>query len=140
MVLILSITIPCSARNSYFSLVSGASCAIRTIASSTHTIPTQYDHSVLHPIPVDKQGMQTNLLPADKRPRFVFVTPSHQFPLGGLLPIQRRIQLIQFVRMSECFIVEDDYDSEFRYSGTPVSSLQELEPERVIYVGTVSKI
>src|SRR5205823_6314946 len=78
-------------------------CAIRTIASSTHTIPTQYDHSVLPPIPVDKQGMQTNLLPADKRPRFVFVTPSHQFPLGGLLPIQRRIQLIQFVRMSECF-------------------------------------
>ncbi len=55
------------------------------------------------------------------------------------MPIQRRIQLIQFARMTGCFIVEDDYDSEFRYSGTPVSSLQELDPEHVIYVGTLSK-
>ncbi len=83
--------------------------------------------------------MQTDLLPLEKYSAFVFVTPSHQFPLGGLLPIQRRIQLIQFARAAGCYLVEDDYDSEFRYSGTPVSSLQELEPERVIYVGTLSK-
>lgn len=94
----------------------------------------------LFPIPVDEDGMQTDLLPREKYPAFVFVTPSHQFPLGGLLPIQRRIQLIQFARATGCYVVEDDYDSEFRYSGTPVSSLQELEPERVIYVGTLSKI
>ena len=93
----------------------------------------------LFPIPVDEDGMQTALLPQEDHPAFIFVTPSHQFPLGGLLPIQRRIQLIQFARMTGCFIVEDDYDSEFRYSGTPVSSLQELDPEHVIYVGTLSK-
>src|SRR5258708_11639517 len=95
--------------------------------------------STLYPIPVDAHGMQTDHLPLGQRPGFVFVTPSHQFPLGGILPIQRRIQLMQFARTSGCYIVEDDYDSEFRYSGTPVSSLQELEPDRVIYVGTLSK-
>jgi GntR family transcriptional regulator/MocR family aminotransferase len=56
------------------------------------------------------------------------------------LPIQRRIELIQFAREANCFIVEDDYDSEFRYEGIPISSLQGLDPERVIYVGTFSKI
>jgi GntR family transcriptional regulator/MocR family aminotransferase len=94
----------------------------------------------LFPIPVDEDGMQTNLLLREKHPAFVFVTPSHQFPLGGLLPIQRRIHLIQFARAVGCYLVEDDYDSEFRYNGTPVSSLQELDPERVIYVGTLSKV
>lgn len=93
----------------------------------------------LSPIQVDEDGMQTALLPREIHPAFVFVTPSHQFPLGGLLPIQRRIHLIQFARTARCYIVEDDYDSEFRYSGTPVSSLQELDPEHVIYVGTLSK-
>jgi GntR family transcriptional regulator/MocR family aminotransferase len=96
--------------------------------------------SILCPIPVDDQGMQTVLLPVNKKPSFVFVTPSHQFPLGGSLPIQRRIQLIQYARAVNCFIVEDDYDSEFRYEGAPVSSLQGLDPERVIYIGTFSKI
>jgi len=95
--------------------------------------------ATLFPIPVDNYGMQTDHLPQEKHPSFVFVTPSHQFPLGGILPIQRRIQLIQFARTAGCYIVEDDYDSEFRYGGTPVSSLQELEPDRVIYVGTLSK-
>jgi GntR family transcriptional regulator / MocR family aminotransferase len=96
--------------------------------------------ATLFPVPVDEDGMQTDQLPRQKHPAFVFVTPSHQFPLGGLLPIQRRIHLIQFARAAGCYLVEDDYDSEFRYSGTPVSSLHELEPERVIYVGTMSKI
>jgi GntR family transcriptional regulator / MocR family aminotransferase len=95
--------------------------------------------ATLSPVPVDDYGMQTDLLPHEKHPAFVFVTPSHQFPLGGVLPIQRRIQLIQFARTAQCYIVEDDYDSEFRYSGTSVSSLQELEPDQVIYVGTLSK-
>lgn len=95
--------------------------------------------ATLLPVPVDGLGMQTELLPVGKSPDFVYVTPSHQFPLGGVLPIQRRIQLIQFAQQADCYLVEDDYDSEFRYSGTPVSSLQELAPERVIYVGTMSK-
>lgn len=94
----------------------------------------------LFPIPVDERGMRTEMLPLDKRPRFIFVTPSHQFPLGGILPVQRRIQLLQFARTAGCYVVEDDYDSEFRYEGSPVSSLQSLEPARVIYIGTMSKI
>jgi GntR family transcriptional regulator/MocR family aminotransferase len=96
--------------------------------------------ATLFSIPVDEDGIQTDLLPREKHPALLFVTPSHQFPLGGLLPIQRRIHLIQYARAAGCYLVEDDYDSEFRYCGTPVSSLQELEPERVIYVGTLSKI
>jgi GntR family transcriptional regulator / MocR family aminotransferase len=96
--------------------------------------------AVLHPIPVDEQGMMTDCLPSGKFPRFVLVTPSHQFPLGGTLPIQRRIQLIRYARDNDCYIVEDDYDSEFRYDSPPINALQGLAEERVIYVGSFSKI
>jgi GntR family transcriptional regulator/MocR family aminotransferase len=95
----------------------------------------------LIPIPVDEHGMRTDMLPsACQHFSFILVTPSHQFPLGGILSIQRRIQLLQFAHASGCYLVEDDYDSEFRYTGSPISSLQSLEPGRVIYVGTFSKI
>ncbi len=94
----------------------------------------------IYPIPVDKDGMKTSFLPLDKNPKFVYVTPSHQFPLGGTLPIQRRIQLINYSRETNCYLIEDDYDSEFRYEGSPISSLQGLEPERVLYIGSFSKI
>ncbi|MBP1931897.1 PLP-dependent aminotransferase family protein [Ammoniphilus resinae] len=94
----------------------------------------------LYPVPADKYGLDTSLLPLEKSPKFVYVTPSHQFPLGGTLPIQRRIQLIQYSRKTNCYLIEDDYDSEFRYEGPPVSSLQGLEPERVLYIGSFSKI
>ncbi|WP_047153050.1 PLP-dependent aminotransferase family protein [Aneurinibacillus tyrosinisolvens] len=108
----------------------------------THDIQTIFSSrgSFLYPVPVDEFGMKTDLIPPDKKPGLIFVTPSHQFPLGGTLSIQRRIQLIQFARKANSYIVEDDYDSEFRYQGTPVSSLQGLDPERVIYIGTFSKI
>jgi len=94
----------------------------------------------LHPIPVDESGMMTELLPVGIRPKFIYVTPSHQFPIGGVLPIQRRVQLIQYAARTGSYIVEDDYDSEFRYESAPVSSLQGLDPERVVYIGTFSKI
>lgn len=94
----------------------------------------------IHPIPVDEGGMRTEFLPVEHTPRLIFVTPSHQFPLGGIMPIQRRVELINYSRMTGCYIVEDDYDSEFRYDGPPISSLQGLDSERVIYVGTFSKI
>ena len=92
-----------------------------------------------HFLPVDDEGLVTELLPANKQPKLIFVTPSHQFPLGGILPVQRRIQLICYAREKGCFIVEDDYDSEFRFTGPPLSSLHELDPEHVFYVGTFSK-
>jgi GntR family transcriptional regulator/MocR family aminotransferase len=101
----------------------------------THEIQTIFESqgASLYPVPVDESGMMTNQIPFDKKPSFVFVTPSHQFPLGGTLTIQRRIKLIEFARNSNCYIVEDDYDSEFRYEGSVISSLQGLEPDRTIY-------
>lgn len=93
----------------------------------------------VRPVPVDEHGMKTEFLSQIDHPGFIFVTPSHQFPLGGILPIQRRIQLVQYARRADCCIVEDDYDSEFRYNGPSVSSLHSLEPERVIYAGSFSK-
>ncbi|AOT71485.1 MocR-like pyridoxine biosynthesis transcription factor PdxR [Geosporobacter ferrireducens] len=98
-----------------------------------------YGYSI-KPIPVDYKGIRTDMLKTDNDVGFVYVTPSHQFPLGGVLPIQRRIELIRFAEEKDCYIVEDDYDSEFRYEGQPISSLYELEPNRVIYVGSFSKI
>ena len=94
----------------------------------------------LIPVPVDGYGIQTDLLPEGRQPRCLLVTPSHQFPQGSILPIQRRLQLLQFACNTASYVVEDDYDSEFRYVGSPISSLQGLAPERVIYVGTFSKI
>ncbi|MFV0941191.1 PLP-dependent aminotransferase family protein [Bacillus thuringiensis] len=108
----------------------------------TNDIQTIFKNSgaFLSPIPVDDNGMNTSLLPANKNPKFIFITPSHQFPLGGTLPIQRRVQLVNYSRKTNCYLIEDDYDSEFRYEGSPVSSLQGLDPERVIYIGSFSKI
>jgi GntR family transcriptional regulator / MocR family aminotransferase len=94
----------------------------------------------LQPVPVDQRGLQIDHLRSSPPPRFVLVTPSHQFPLGSLLTIQRRIELLAFARTTDCLIVEDDYDSEFRFEGTPVGAMQGLDPERVIYIGTFSKI
>ncbi len=91
-------------------------------------------------VPVDEQGILTAFLPENINPSFIFVTPSHQYPLGGLLSIQRRIELIRYAEEKNCYIIEDDYDSEFHYLGSPVSALYDLAPNRVIYVGTFSKI
>ncbi|WP_288820998.1 PLP-dependent aminotransferase family protein [uncultured Leclercia sp.] len=90
-------------------------------------------------IAVDEQGMK----PPEKRvtpPRLIFVTPSHQYPLGSVMSLSRRQQLISLARETRSWIVEDDYDSEFRFSGQPIPSLQGLEEESpVIYIGTFSK-
>lgn len=91
------------------------------------------------PVPVDKQGLQTDSLKRNSACA-IYVTPSHQFPLGGILPATRRAALIRFARENDLFIIEDDYDSEFRYCGPPVAPLCTMDPQRVIYVGTFSKI
>ncbi|OXS28532.1 MAG: GntR family transcriptional regulator [Desulfovibrio sp. MES5] len=96
-------------------------------------------------IGVDEQGMDVSALQkffAAPRPdvAFVYTTPSHQYPLGAILPIQRRQALVRFAREMSCAVVEDDYDSEFRYEGAPTSALYELDPEMVIYLGSFSKI
>jgi GntR family transcriptional regulator/MocR family aminotransferase len=91
------------------------------------------------PVPVDRQGMRVEDIPGDVKPKLVFVTPSHQFPCGSILSIQRRVQLLEYARGVGCFVIEDDYDSEFRYAGLPVRALRELDAERVVYIGTFSK-
>jgi GntR family transcriptional regulator/MocR family aminotransferase len=92
------------------------------------------------PIKADDKGMNTDLLKPYTNISFIYTTPSHQYPLGGILPIQRRLSLIQYACDNNCYIVEDDYDSEFRYEGAPVSSLYELNPNKVIYIGSFSKL
>ena len=92
----------------------------------------------IYSIPVDNQGIVTENLP-DIDASFIFTTPSHQFPLGGILSIKRRIQLIHYAEKHAGYIIEDDYDSEYRYVGSPIRSMQSLNPDRVIYVGSFSK-
>ncbi|MBP3039117.1 PLP-dependent aminotransferase family protein [Bacillaceae bacterium Marseille-Q3522] len=99
-----------------------------------------YAGAEVRPIKTDSWGIVPEKLPQKEKPGFVFVIPSHQFPLGITLPIQRRIKLVEYARHMNCYLIEDDYDSEFTYEGTPVFSIQGLEQERVIYVGTFSKI
>lgn len=93
----------------------------------------------MHPVAVDNAGMRTDLLPPDLKPAMVYVTPSHQFPIGGTMPIQRRIELLRYAEATGAYLIEDDYDSEFRFDGPPLGALHGLLPERVIYIGTFSK-
>ena len=90
-------------------------------------------------VPVDGEGIRTDLLP--KSAKAVYVTPSHQFPLGVPLSLGRRRALLEWADRSRAVIIEDDYDSEFRYGGRPLDSLQGLDTTgRVIYLGTFSKV
>jgi GntR family transcriptional regulator/MocR family aminotransferase len=91
------------------------------------------------PVAVDAHGLQTDRLPLFEGIAAVYTTPSHQFPLGGILPASRRAALVRYARAADCYIVEDDYDSEFRFAGEPVAPLWSMEPQRVVYVGTFSK-
>ncbi len=99
-----------------------------------------YHTNHIVPFEVDTQGIQPEQFPINGRPTLIFTTPSHQFPMGGILPIQRRIALIEFARKSGAYLLEDDYDSTFTYDIAPANSLFELDNERVIYVGTFSKV
>ncbi|HUH92521.1 MAG TPA: PLP-dependent aminotransferase family protein [Casimicrobiaceae bacterium] len=89
-------------------------------------------------VPVDEEGLRVDHLPVATK--LVFVTPSHQFPLGVHLSLARRRALLDFARARGAVIVEDDYDGEFRYGGKPLDALQTLDREAcVFYVGTFSK-
>lgn len=93
------------------------------------------------PIPVDPQGIVVDAgIRIAPRARAAFITPSHQFPIGVVLSMARRLELLSWARDNGAFIIEDDYTSEFRYSGPPLSSLQGLDDgARVIYIGTLNK-
>jgi GntR family transcriptional regulator/MocR family aminotransferase len=95
----------------------------------------------LVPVPVDDQGLRVDAL-EDRAPlRAVCVTPSHQFPTGGVLSLERRLSLLAWAERCGAAVLEDDYDGEYRYEGRPVPSLQGLDrAECVLYVGTASKL
>ncbi|HEX3987374.1 MAG TPA: PLP-dependent aminotransferase family protein [Acidobacteriaceae bacterium] len=89
-------------------------------------------------VPVDRDGLDPSLLPDDAR--LAFVTPSHQFPTGAILPLERRLALLKWARRRNAVILEDDYDGEFRYDGRPLESLQGLDTDgRIVYLGTFSR-
>ncbi|MEZ4745899.1 MAG: PLP-dependent aminotransferase family protein [Calditrichia bacterium] len=96
----------------------------------------------LIPVKVDEKGLCTTTgNAADPAARLAYVTPSHQYPLGVTMTLSRRIQLLDWAAKSRAWILEDDYDSEYRYTGHPISSLQGLDRNGcVIYMGTFSKV
>jgi GntR family transcriptional regulator/MocR family aminotransferase len=95
----------------------------------------------LHPVPVDDDGLDVSAGErAAAKSRLAYVTPSYQYPLGVTMSLERRLRLIEWAHRANAWVIEDDYDSEYRYRGRPLSALQGLDTgERVIYVGTFSK-
>ncbi|HRF48616.1 MAG TPA: PLP-dependent aminotransferase family protein, partial [Anaerolineales bacterium] len=95
----------------------------------------------IHPIPVDSQGLRVDRLPSGRdAPRVVHVIPSHQYPTGAALTLDRRLDLLSWAERHDAFILEDDYDSEFRFDQAPPVALAALDTaERVAYLGSFSK-
>lgn len=108
----------------------GARQALRTVGA--HIIP----------VPVDEEGLNVDqAIRLGRNARAVYISPSHQFPLGVTMSAARRMQLLNWAARSGAWIIEDDYDSEFRLGGRPLASLQGMDnDDRVIYVGTFSKV
>ncbi|MFE3795927.1 MocR-like pyridoxine biosynthesis transcription factor PdxR [Nocardia tengchongensis] len=92
----------------------------------------------LVPVPVDAEGLRVDLLPESAR--MVYCTPAHQFPIGARMPAARRVELVEFARRTGALVIEDDYDGELRYDTAPLPLLATLAPDRVVHLGTTSKI
>jgi GntR family transcriptional regulator / MocR family aminotransferase len=94
------------------------------------------------PVPVDSEGMDVEAgMRRCRSAEAALVTPSHQYPMGATMSASRRLQLLEWAHSSGSWIIEDDYDSEYRYEGMPISSLQGLDPgNHVVYIGTFSKV
>ncbi|HYY35413.1 MAG TPA: PLP-dependent aminotransferase family protein [Candidatus Binatia bacterium] len=93
------------------------------------------------PKPLDDEGIVITRSRGEPLPKLIYITPSHQFPLGMTMSFQRRSALLDFARAHNAFVFEDDYDAEFRFTGPPLPSVQGIDNSgRVIYAGTMSKI
>ncbi len=94
------------------------------------------------PCPLDNEGLDLDYsVKHNPKPDLIYTTPSHQFPLGLTMSVSRRIQLLNYAKKNKCWIIEDDYDSEFRYVGNPLPSLQGMDQNKsVLYLGTFSKV
>jgi GntR family transcriptional regulator / MocR family aminotransferase len=96
-------------------------------------------HANLIPIPLDEAGLDVQVL-ATSEAKLAYVTPSHQFPLGSTMSLDRRKSLINWATERNAYVIEDDYDSDFRYERSPLSAVKAFDTaERVIYIGTFSK-
>lgn len=96
----------------------------------------------LEPVPVDEEGLNVDIgQQRAAEARFAVVTPTHQSPMGMALSLPRRLQLLEWASYRQSWIIEDDYDSEFRYHGRPLPALKSLDRDgRVLYTGTFSKV
>jgi GntR family transcriptional regulator/MocR family aminotransferase len=96
----------------------------------------------LIPVPVDDEGLDVaSGAVASQNARLIYVTPSHQYPYGVTMSLRRRLALLEWASQASAWVLEDDYDSEYRYAGRPLAALQGLDGEgRVIYLGTFSKV
>ncbi len=95
----------------------------------------------IHPVPVDDEGIHPGTADDTHPPRLIYLTPSHQYPTGAVMSLPRRHQLLATARAHGAWVLEDDYDSEYRFSGPPISSLEGLDTDgRVLYMGTFSKV
>ena len=95
----------------------------------------------LHPVSVDLEGMAPTTADFRVTPRLIYTTPSHQYPKGMVMSYGRRRLLLDYAQECDAWIIEDDYDSEFRFEGRPISSLQGMDQHgRVLYLGTFSKV
>ena len=95
----------------------------------------------LHPVAVDDEGIRPTAADDATPPRLIYLTPSHQYPTGAVMSLPRRHQLLSTARAHNAWVLEDDYDSEYRFSGPPISSLEGLDADgRVLYMGTFSKV
>jgi GntR family transcriptional regulator/MocR family aminotransferase len=95
----------------------------------------------LYPVAVDEQGIAPQMADEATPARLIYLTPSHQYPVGAVMSLARRHQILSIARQHKAWILEDDYDSEFRFSGPPISSLAGLDTdERVLYMGSFSKV
>ena len=89
-------------------------------------------------VPVDADGIVADAVP-DRPTALLYVTPSHQYPTGRILSLERRHALIAWARRVGCYLLEDDYDGDFRYEGSPLPSIASLAPDCTLYLGTFSK-
>ena len=97
-------------------------------------------NAALIPISVDQEGLCVQTNAKTRPPRLIYTTPSRQFPLGTTMSLSRRLVLLEFARNSAAWVIEDDYDSEFRYVDRPLPALQGLADDCVIYIGSFSKV
>jgi len=94
------------------------------------------------PVPVDDEGLMVSVgISRAPQARLVYLTPSHQFPLGVTMSLSRRLELLDWAKRANAYILEDDYDNEFRFATRPLATLQGLDDaDRVIYIGTFCKV